>query len=392
MTTTRRDFLSNLAMGAGAAAAAGEIAAGEDRSSSEGLAAGMQQSQGGVHSVLAKDHPYIFVDGCMQMWRDANFANAHSHGVTAYTVTAWNPNTSVEAALEELMFWHLVARRHSNLLVAETAEDIRRAKREGKAALVLAAQDGDWIDGKLHRVEAFRRLGLRMMLLAYNRTNQLCDGCLDRTNGGLTRFGQLVVDECNRVGIVLDCSHVGKKSALDTIDRSRHPCVFSHSNPSSIVPNPRNIDDEQIKSCATRGGVVALVTWGPLVMRPDRPHWPTVDEYIDLIDYVAQLLGNTNNIGISTDMSIGTYPDHVPDPWGTPGYPSTSALYDQHVTGDIRSPRRNIEGFTDYAQVVSVAERLTARGYKDEDVRKFLGGNLLRVFEQVWASGEAASR
>lgn len=118
-------------------------------------------------------------------------------------------------------------------------------------------------------------------------------------------------------------------------------------------------------------------------MRPDRPRWPTIDDYIDLIDHVAGVLGNTHHIGMSTDMSIGTYPDHTHDPWGEPSYPSTSALYDQKVTADIRSPRRNLDGSSDYAQIVAVAERLIARRYKEEDVRKFLAGNLLRVFEKV---------
>ena len=126
-----------------------------------------------------------------------------------------------------------IARQHPNLIVVRTAEDIRRAKREGKAGLLLASQDGDWIGTKLHRIEAFQRLGLRMMLLAYSRSNQLCDGCLDRTDGGLTRFGELVVEECNRVGILLDLSHTGRRATLDIISRSRHPCVFSHSNPSA---------------------------------------------------------------------------------------------------------------------------------------------------------------
>jgi membrane dipeptidase len=378
MTTSRREFLTHVAMTSAAVAAPAAVA-GEDPQ-----AAVPQRRHGGVHSILAKDHPYIFIDTCMQIWPDADLSNAHRHGVTAYGVTAWDPNVSLDAALEGLMYWHLMARLHPNLLVVERTEDIRRAKREGKAALLLAAQDGDWIGGELHRVEAFQRLGLRMMLLAYSRTNQLADGCLDRTNGGLTRMGQLVVDECNRVGIVLDGSHMGKRSTLDMIDRSRHPCVFSHSNPNALVPNPRNIDDEQIRTCAGRGGVIGLVAWGPLVMRPDRLHWPTVDEYIDHIDYIAQKLGSTENIGISTDMSIGTYPDHERDPWGMPDYPVTSGLYDKHITADIRSPRRSLDGFSDYAEVVRLIEHLSARGYKNEDVSKFLGGNFLRVFDQVW--------
>lgn len=339
---------------------------------------------GGFHSVLDTDHPYIFVDSCMQIWPDADFAKAHRHGVTTYAVTAWEPHSALERVLEELMFWHLIVRRHPHLLIAETVDDIRQAKRDGRATLLLAAQDGDWIGNKLHRIEAFQRLGLRMMLPAYNATNQICDGMLDRTDRGLTRFGELVVDECNRVGILLDCTHVGKRSTLEIIDRSAGPCVFSHSNPSALVPNPRNIDDEQIRACMGRGGVVGLVSWGPLVMRPGATTWPTVDEFITLIDHVAQIAGTCDHIGIGTDLSLGTYPAHQHDPWGEPDYPSPSAEYGRTITPDIRSPRRALDGFSDYPEIVFVAERLIARGYSDEDVRKMLGENYLRVFDEVW--------
>src|SRR5690606_825350 len=111
-----------------------------------------------------------------------------------------------------------------------TADDIRAAKGEGRAALVLFAQGGDFIDRKLHRIEAFYRLGLRVMIPAYNRTNAICDGILDRTQGGLSRFGHRVVEECNRLGLVLDCTHVGKRSTLDIIEASAAPVIFSHSN------------------------------------------------------------------------------------------------------------------------------------------------------------------
>ena len=392
MSPSRRDFLTSVAL-AGAAAGAAPAAATLERDHPAPAAEGPadQRSRGGVHRTLEQDHPDVFIDACMQMWPDADFANAHRHGVTAYAVTAWDPHASLDHALEGLMAWHLVARQYPNLEVVRTADDIRRAKRDRKAGLLLAAQDGDWIGFGLHRVEAFQRLGLRMMLLAYNRGNHLCEGCLDRTGSGLTRYGELVVAECNRVGIVLDCSHTGKRSTLDIMDRSRHPCVFSHSNPSALVPNPRNIDDEQIKACAARGGVVALVTWGPLVMKPGQRSRPTVDDFIAIVDYVAQLTGSTDHIAIGTDMSIGTYPDHAVDPWGEPVYPSVSGDYDRAVTADIRSPLRNIEGFSDYSEVVPFANRLQAHGYAPDDVRKILGGNLLRVFDRVWGPGATAA-
>ena len=348
------------------------------------MAAPANLANKGYHPILEHDHPYIFVDSCMQAWPDADYANAHRHGVTAYAVTAWRPHATVEQALEEGMFWHLVARRHPNLIVAERAEDIRRAKREGKAAIVIAAQGGDFIGNKLHRVEAFYRLGLRMMLLAYNTTNQLCDGCLDRTDGGLTRFGELVVDECNRVGLLLDCTHVGRRATLEIITRSAQPVVFSHSNARALVDNPRNIDDEQIRACAARGGVIGLAPWGPLVLKAGHREWPPVDHFIDHVDYVAQLTGSTDHIGIGTDMSLGTYPDHEHDPWGEPDYPDVSGTYGRLITADVRSPMRALNGFSNYAEIVNLIDRLQARGYGDEDVRKILGENYLRVFQQVW--------
>ena len=338
----------------------------------------------GYHPILEADHPYVFVDSCMQIWPDADFANAHRHGVTAYAVTAWRPHAMVEQALEEGMFWHLIARRHPNIVVAQTAADIRRAKRERKAALILAAQGGDFIGNKLHRVEAFHRLGLRMMLPAYNASNAICDGCLDRTDGGLTRFGELVVAECNRVGVLLDCTHVGRRATLEIIDSSSRPVVFSHSNAKALVDNPRNIDDEQIRACAARGGVIGLAPWGPLTLKKGKTAWPPVDDFIDHIDHVAQLTGSTDHLGIGTDMSLGTYPDHEHDPWGEPEQPDVSTTYGRLITADVRSPRRALDGFSNYADMLNLIDRLGRRGYRDDDVRKILGENYLRLFEQVW--------
>lgn len=338
----------------------------------------------GFHSILEYDHPYVFVDGCMQIWPDAELDTAHRHGVTTYAVTAMHTQATLPQALKQLMYWHLVARQHDNIFVVDTAEDVSRAKRERKASLLLAAQGADFVRDEVHRIEAFYRLGLRLMAPAYNAANRICGGCLDRADGGLTRFGQLVVKECNRVGLLLDCSHVGSRSALDIIEHSLAPVVFSHSNPDGVVDNPRNISDEAIKACASGGGVIGLVAWGPLVRKSGQTSWPTVVDFVDHVDYVAQLLGSTNSIGISTDLSLGTYPDRRSDPWGEPDYPNFHLEYDRLIASDVRSPKRALEGFNDYSQVVNVIEELGSRGYSEEDVSKILGLNFQRVFGKVW--------
>jgi len=337
------------------------------------------------HPTIDRALPYIFIDTCMQAWPDADYANAHRHGVTAYAVTAWDPHATVEQALEGAMCWHLSARKFPNTLVVERVDEIRRAKSEGKAAFIMAAQGGDLIENKLHRLEAFYRLGLRILIPAYNRSNAICDGCVDRTDSGLTRFGQLVVDECNRVGLVLDCSHIGRRASLEIIDRSSQPVFFSHSNVKGIVDNPRNIDDEQIRACAVRGGVIGLTPLGPLVLRAGRTERPTLDDFLVHVNYVSQLLGSTDHVGIGTDMSLGTYPYHQPDPWGEPAYRSVSETYDRFVTAAVRSPRRAVAGFSQYPEVTNLIDRLLARGYSREDVDKILGGNFMWIFGSVWS-------
>lgn len=396
MTLPRRDFLKKAAVagvggsalgaeGGGSAPGANPLSAADPAAANP--IAPQQTSHGkSVHTVLDSNPPFIYVDPCMQIWPDADFHLAHRHGVTAYAVTAWNPHADIRAATDGIMYWHGVAREHSGLEVVKTVEDIRRVKREDRAGLLLAAQDGDWVGYDLGRIQAFADLGLRMMLLVYNATNQLADGALDRTAGGLSRLGQRVVEECNRVGIILDCSHAGKRATLEIMDRSAHPCVFSHSNPGALVPNPRNIDDEQIRACISRGGVIALVSWGPLCMRPNTTHRPSLEEFFQLIDHVVNMAGNTDNVAISTDMSIGTYPDHPHDPFNPPEYPDIAARYNEHVTADFRSPRRQVEGFEDYAQIVEVADRLLIHGYSERDVEKILAENFLRVAGEVWGA------
>ncbi|MEQ9400114.1 MAG: membrane dipeptidase [Longimicrobiales bacterium] len=384
MPESRRDFLKKAAVAGIGVPAVGARMGGEAPGAAVGASQETCDAGKMTHSVLEQDHPYIYIDSCMQMWPDGDFHLAHRHGVTTYAVTAWSPPADAADALDGMMYWHGIAREHDGLEVVRTVDDIRRLKREGKAGLLLAAQDGDWIGHEVRRVQAFHEAGLRMMLLVYSADNALGGGCLDRTDAGLSLMGQRVVEECNRVGIVVDLSHTGRRTTLEIIDHSAHPCVWSHSNCAALVPNPRNIDDEQIRACIARGGVIGLVSWGPLCMRPGTTHRPTLDDYIDHMDHVAQIAGNADHIGMGTDISIGTYPLHVRDPFGAPSYPVFTQRYNEHVTSDIRARERNIEGFDDYAQIVDVADRLLARGFSERDVRGILGENYLRVFEEVW--------
>lgn len=344
------------------------------------------RSNKGFHAILQQDHPYVFIDACMQAWPDTNYPAAHRHGVTCYAVTACGVYQDLDEALENVMRYHLAEEHHPNVRLVRTTQDIRAAKREGGAALLLHAQGGEWLGGRLHRLAAFHALGLRMMLPAYNRANLLCSGCLEPTDGGLTALGRAFVKEANRLGVVLDGSHVGYRSCHEMIDTSEVPVVFSHSNAKALVDSPRNIPDDLILACTKRGGVIGLAPFGPLCFREGSTSWPTLTDFIDHVDHVVQLTGSVETVGIGTDMSLGTYEELVPDPWTRTDLLHMGTEYAKYVSGDRRSPKRALADFNSYPQVWNLIHALNARGYDDRAVEAFLGGNFLRVFGRVWGA------
>ena len=339
----------------------------------------------GFHPVVEEEQTRLFIDGCVQIWQDAELENAHRHGADVYAVTAFLPWVNAETAMDELMKWHLLPRQYSNLRIVETAQDIVEAKAAGQASLMLSAQDGEFIGGSLGRVEAFQRLGLRMLILAYNRDNLLSGGCADSSNTGLSLMGRRVVEECNRVGILLDGSHMSSRASLEMIEHSSAPVVFSHSNPKGVVDNPRNISDEQIRACASKDGVIGVVPWGPMVYKPETQRRPNLADLLDCVDYIADLLGSTENIGLGTDFSLGTYEEMELDPWGTPNYFSdVTAELDKIIPNDMLLAERFTEGFDSYPEISNVISGLHNRGYDDKAIDGILGQNFLRVFKQVW--------
>lgn len=327
--------------------------------------------------------PYIFIDSCVQIWDDTDFANLNQYSATAYAITTFRPNDDHGNALDAIADWHRTARNYpESIRIALTARDIEEAKAQGQAAIIINSQGGDFLGNHLHRLDMFHALGLRMMLPAYNTRNAICDGCLEPDNAGLSRMGREWVAACNRLGIVIDLTHVGERSTLEILDLTEQPVVFSHSNPRGLVDNARNVSDEQIKRCAATGGVIAPTNWGPLNLRPGVTTRPTVEDYFDAIDYIVDLVG-IDHVGIGTDMSHGTYPDGDKIR-GLASKRIVGGGYADHIERAPRSRLRYVEGFDDYGQLPTVIERLQARGYSGDDVAKILGGNYLRVFRQVW--------
>ena len=253
--------------------------------------------------------------------------------------------------------------------LVETVADLKAAKSEGRLGLVFGMQSGDAIGRERSNVRILHKLGLRILQLTYMERNFIGDGCLEPENRGLTHFGIQVVRECNRLGIVVDCSHVGIQTTLDAAKYSNEPIVISHAACRALADNPRAVTDDMIKAVAGTGGLVGITPYAPYI-RTDAP--PQLADYIRHIDHVIDLVGE-DHVGIATDMFDGKTKLN----WVTPFY------YPEVMRGTTFDTRR-VEGFRTKADLGGVVEAFIAHGYSDATIKKILGNNWLRVLTTVW--------
>jgi len=237
----------------------------------------------------------------------------------------------------------------TSLLLATKAEDIELAKRTGRVAAVVGIEGAESLEGDLSLLRMFYRLGLRLVTVTWSRRNQAADGAYEsRTGGGLTRFGVELVQECNRLGVLIDISHLSAAGVRDVLEISTQPVIASHSNAHALCPYVRNLTDEQLKALAAKDGVVG-VTFVPAFL-VEGGKGASLDNLLDHIDHIVQVAG-VEHVGLGSDF----------DGFGPP--PPT--------------------GLEDASRFPAITDGLLRRGYAERDVRKILGGNLMRVFRQV---------
>lgn len=275
-----------------------------------------------------------------------------------------------DAFLMLATFRHWIGRHPERYALVETAADIEAAAAEGKLSVVFDIEGGNAVAAHPGLVEIFYRLGVRWMLFAYNTNTTLGGGCMD-DDAGLTAYGRQIIDEMERVGMVLCCSHVGYRTAREAIEYSHHPVIFSHSNPSAIYRHDRNIPDDLLIACARSGGVVNINGVGLLLGAGiDGRGDNDTDTLLRHIDHAAQLIG-PQHVGVGLD-----YVFDVSD-------------MDKYVR---KSPERFASlalGTGPYLQIEperfpAIAEGLLKMGYGDADVQGILGHNSLRIARQIW--------
>jgi membrane dipeptidase len=260
-----------------------------------------------------------------------------------------------------------IKQRPDRFLIVERVTDIQRAKDSGRLGIFFDIEGANAIADQLSLVALYYDLGVRWMLMAYNLNNKVGGGCLDHDEG-LTAFGREVVAEMNRVGMVPCCSHCGQRTALEVIEHSNTPVIFSHSNPRAVWEHPRNIHDDVIQACARKGGVICVNGVGQFLGLNDvRPE--TVARHID---HVVRLVGPDH-------VALGL--DYVFDRAELQAYVAANpAMFGNDSTALAESGC----DFVAPEQIPQIVEALFCMDYSESDVRKILGLNLLRIAESVW--------
>ncbi|OGS68991.1 MAG: peptidase [Firmicutes bacterium RBG_13_65_8] len=266
----------------------------------------------------------------------------------AYIEPQYKPDRGLERSLQVLdVLWREVEASSAVAEVALSVADIRRISAAGRVAVVIAIEGGEAVGHDLANLRMLYRLGVRSLGLVWNQRNLIADGVGERrTGGGLTNFGVAVVEEMNRLGMLVDVSHLSDPGFWHVAETCRGPFAATHSNARAVCDHPRNLTDDQLKALARSGGVTGL-NFAPAFVSAENAD---VSKLIDHLDHIVQLVG-PDHVGLGSDFD-----------------------------GISTTPR----GLEDVRAMPRITEELVARGYGDEDILKFLGGNHLRVLKEVW--------
>lgn len=294
-------------------------------------------------------------------------------GVTAInaTIAVWE---NYRECMDNVVAWLHRFESDERLVQATSVRDILSAKEEGKVGVVLGWQNASPVENDLNRLAMFYALGVRVIQITYNERNLLGNGCYERSDDGLSNFGVDAVKEINRLGILIDLSHVGDRTTLETADLSEHPVACTHANARSFFGHVRNKTDDALKLIAEKGGVIGANAFPPFMPKGFQSK---LDDYIDAIDDLVERVG-IDHVGIGTDFTQDqpkAFFDWLFSQQGT-------KLQERPVR--YPDPLIHPEGMETPDKFSNIAVRLAQRGYSHDDVAKVLGGNWMRLFSQVW--------
>lgn len=323
---------------------------------------------------------------------DIPFMSIYTPGGLSDTATNYQLANQLIDSVEAL-----VARAPGKFMLVRSTQDVDVAMRKGLIGLAMGMENGSPINGELTNVAHFAQRGIRYITLAHSHSNDISDSSFDqaRPNGGLSEFGRAVVAEMNRLGVLVDVSHLSDEAIRDVLEVSRAPVIASHSSTRHFTPGfERNLSDELIEAIAEKGGVVHINFGSAFVnveatealvkfigarrqyleehgFAPDGP---------EAVQFRAEYMSNME----SPRASVGQVADHFDHVVKLVGIDHVGIGSDYDGVGDTLP-----DGLRDVSQYPNLVAELLARGYGEEDIAKLMGANLLRAWRAAEVLAEA---
>lgn len=312
---------------------------------------------------------------CSDFNRDL-LLEAQAGGVTAISASSvlWE---NFRGGMEYVIQWKQKLAENADIAMPiKTLADIERAKAEGKVGIIYGWQNTSPVEDRLDYFGIFKDLGVNIMQLTYNTQNFFGAGYLEERDSGLTGFGREAVAAMNEAGIMIDLSHVGIQTALDTIAESKKPVAITHCLPRGLRDVPRNKPDEVFQACAEKGGVIGTSLFAPGLAKGNDA---TVADVIDAMEYTLGLVGE-DHVAIGTDFNHNRA---RPGPWllWANKDKGTGRTLTEFGSAKITKP----EGIRRNDEFPNLTAEMQRRGWSDERITKILGGNWMRMFRDTWS-------
>lgn len=304
-------------------------------------------------------------------------AELRESGITAFKATLGGADGDFEFAISEIAAAQDLVDRHTgHLLKVVRHADLARAKSENKTAVIFSFEAATMLDGRIERIELFRKLGVLVMQLSYNHATPFGSGCLAGETGGVTELGRAAIARMNALGIALDLSHANTQTTIDGIALSAKPPVFTHTGCREIFMHPRNKRDEEMRALAEHGGVMGIYML-PYISPDDRQ--PMLADYMQHLLHALDVCGE-EHVGIGTDIDIFTVDDAA--------LQALQAEADERRRSGVGAPGENrlpwIPDLNTPRKLERVADALLQHGYPARVTDKVLGRNFSRVFKANW--------
>ncbi|MDX1643982.1 MAG: dipeptidase [Thermoanaerobaculia bacterium] len=306
---------------------------------------------------------------------------------SVYVPSSLEPFEAMRAQLEQIDIARRMIATYEDLGWAESVADIARELEAGRIASLLGIEGGHTIGNSLGALRAYYDLGVRYMTLTHFNSNDWADSATgEKRHGGLSEFGREVVREMNRLGMMVDLSHVSAEAMADALDTSEAPVIFSHSSARALTAHVRNVPDEILERLADNGGVV-MVTFIPSFVSEEVRHWegdlmPKLAEASTDEEWRRIVEAHVAEKGPAPRATISAVADHVEHVARVAGIEHVGIGGDYY---GAESESELVEGLEDVSKYPYLFAELVERGWSEDDLRKLAAENVLRVLAEVEA-------